>query len=239
MLAAHHLGLAEAGILAQRRESVGLDEAQADGQRVEAGIVLAHCKTGFGEVHIHPMARTGLGSGNADAAGVGEHVEQGLALGFGHDAPARGAQVEEQPGVLPRMAGLEAITHTQFAEFGGLGGEGLLLGRQGVGNARIPGAAVVPHQHQAGQSAGIESLQFGQLLFAQRAVEGLCEQHRAVAVDREPGGAFGRAVEHTVGIGLFSVQGGDQACAGRQGGRQQVGEGGRHDGSDAGRVSMP
>ena len=137
------------------------------------------------------------------------------------------------------MAGLEAVTHAQLAEFGGLGGERLLLGCQGVGNARILGAAVVPHQHQAGQGGGIESLQFGQLLVAQRAVEGLREQHRAVAVNREPGGAFGGAVEHAIGIGLFSMQPGNELSAGRQGGRQQVGERGRHDGSDAGRVSMP
>ena len=111
VLAPHHLRLANAGELAQRGEGVGLDEADPDRQFVEAGIVLADREAGLGEVDIDHVARAGLGRGNAHAAGVGEHVEQRLAFGFLHHAAARGAQVEEQPGVLPGVAGLEAVAH--------------------------------------------------------------------------------------------------------------------------------
>jgi hypothetical protein len=59
-----------------RREGVAMHEAQADRQIVEAGVVLADLEAGFGEIDIDDMRRASPGGSDADAAGIGEQVEQ-------------------------------------------------------------------------------------------------------------------------------------------------------------------
>ena len=129
------------------------------------------------------MPRAGLGGGDAHTAGVGEHVEQRLARRFGHDAAAGGAQVEEEPRVLPPVAGLDPIADAHLGEFPAALGRGQLVGRERVGDAGVAGAAVVVNQVEPREGAGVEGLQRVELGRGEGAVEALHQNQAAVAVD--------------------------------------------------------
>jgi hypothetical protein len=129
------------------------------GRVVEAWHCPAHGEARFGEIHVHHMAGAGLGRRDADAAGVGEHVEHGFFGGFGHDAAARGAQVEEQPRVLAAMAGLDVVLDAQFGKLPQGFGAGQALGRQRVADPGVGVAAVVVDMIGVGEGLEIEGLQ--------------------------------------------------------------------------------
>ena len=169
------------------------------------------------------MACAGLGRGDADAAGVGEHVEHRLAGGFLHHPAPAGTQVEEQPWVLAGMTRLKAVADTEFADLAGLVRDLVLFGLEGVGDARVRLAAVVPDHRQAGECVGVEAFYRRQLICAEGAVEGLYQQQLAVAVDRQPGLALDGAVEQAVGVGLLGVEPGDEIGSCGEGAGEKVG----------------
>ena len=106
------------------------------------------------------MPCAGLRCGNADAAGIGEQVEQRLAGDFLHHASPTSAHIEKEPRVLPRMAALEAVFDAELKEYTRQDGDLVLLGRQLVGNARVRLAAVVVERRQAGESVRVEAFDF-------------------------------------------------------------------------------